>query len=304
MAADALPPPPPARPWAGKRFLDLLAPHASRAALERGRSLLRQGRVLDLTVTPGRVVADVLGTAPTPLHVRISLAVLPTSAWDRAERRLAGEASRAARLLAGEMPDDIEAVFSACGVTLLPTEALELRAECSCTEPSDPCHHVAAVYLRLAQRFDEDPFLPLAWRGRTRTQLLERLRVLRARADETAPAPEAAPPPEPSPAPDAEGAHPTPPEPPISAAGAPISSAVDPGLEGVAPAFLARPPSFWSGAPLPPPAEAVLPAPVPPDAVLREMGPLPVDDAAFCAWLATVYAAVTDSTAAGGAEGR
>lgn len=304
MAADASPPPPAARPWAGKRFLDLLAPHASRAALERGRPLLRQGRVLDLTVTPGRVVADVLGTAPTPLHVRISLAVLPTSAWDRAERRLAGEASRAARLLAGEMPDDIEAVFSACGVTLLPTEALELRAECSCTEPSDPCRHVAAVYLRLAQRFDEDPFLPLAWRGRTRTQLLERLRVLRAQAAETAPAPDAVPPPESSPTPGADAPHPTPPEPSISPTGPPISSAVDPDLAGVAPAFLARPPSFWSGAPLPPPVEVALPRPLPPDAVLREMGPLPIDDAAFCAWLATVYAAVADATGTPGAEGR
>ncbi len=282
---------PTARPWAGRRFLDLLAAHASRVALERGRPLLRQGRVLDLAVAPGRVTADVSGPSPTPFHVRISLGVFPTSAWDRAERRLAGEASRAARLLAGEMPEDIEEVFAACEVALFPAEALELRAECSCAEPSDPCRHVAAVYLRLAQRFDEDPFLPLAWRGRTRAQLLERLRILRGQAGADAGTSESAAPPEPSP----EGAVATAaaPEGALRAPAPPIDAPVEPEPR----TFSARPASFWGGAPLPPPSDDLLPRPSPPDAVLREMGPLPIEDAALAAWLTTVYAAVAEATA-------
>lgn len=286
MPPDA--PSPVARPWAGKRFLDLLSTHLSRTALERGRPLLRQGRVVDLTVAPGRVAADVQGNAPTPLHVRISLAVFQTTAWDRAERRLAGEASRAARLLAGEMPEDIEEVFAACNVALFPREAMELRAECSCAEPSDPCRHVGAVYLRLAQRFDEDPFLPLAWRGRTRSQLLERLRLLRAQAGEVAPAAEDVAAPAPADvAPEGD-----------AGAAAPAAPPIDVPSEPEAPAFAPRPPSFWGAAALPAPSDEALPRPSPPDAVLREMGPLPIDDPALAAWLATVYAAVADATGA------
>ncbi len=280
-------PSPSPRPWAGKRFLDLLSAHTPRTALDRGRPLLRQGRVLDLVVSPGRVTADVTGNAATPLHVRISLGVFPSAAWDRAERRLAGEASRAAQLLSGEMPADIEEVFAACEVALFPSEAMELRAECSCTEPSDPCRHVAAVYLALARRFDEDPFLPLAWRGRTRTQLLDRLRAHRARLPEaTGVVGNAA---------GAPATVSTSPEGPPSAAppaAPPLPDATEPSTPFVTP----RPASFWGASPLPPAPDEALPRPLEPDAVLREMGSQPFEDPEFLRWLATVYAAVADAT--------
>jgi hypothetical protein len=38
-----------------------------------------------------------------------------------------------------------------------------------------PCKHLAAVFYLLAERFDEDPFALLAWRGRTREDLLTHL---------------------------------------------------------------------------------------------------------------------------------
>jgi uncharacterized Zn finger protein len=42
------------------------------------------------------------------------------------------------------------------------------------------------VYYLLAERFDEDPFLILAWRGRPREQLLAELRALRSDTSDTA----------------------------------------------------------------------------------------------------------------------
>jgi uncharacterized Zn finger protein len=44
----------------------------------------------------------------------------------------------------------------------------------------NPCKHVAATYYILAEAFDADPFLVLSWRGRPREELLARLRELRA----------------------------------------------------------------------------------------------------------------------------
>nr|WP_225953542.1 hypothetical protein [Kibdelosporangium phytohabitans] len=61
---------------------------------------------------------------------------------------------------------------------------------CSCPDWAVPCKHVAAVCFLLAERFDDDPFLIFEWRGRSKADLLDRLR--RSRAEE-APEPQRAP---------------------------------------------------------------------------------------------------------------
>jgi hypothetical protein len=48
---------------------------------------------------------------------------------------------------------------------------------CSCPDWSVPCKHASAVLYVLAEAFDDDPFLVLAWRGRGREELLAALRV-------------------------------------------------------------------------------------------------------------------------------
>ena len=85
---------------------------------------------------------------------------------------LAGQALFAARLLAGEMPEDIEEVFTAVSVSLFPARASDLETDCSCPDWSNPCKHTAAVYCLLGEEFDRDPFLLFTLRGMTREELL------------------------------------------------------------------------------------------------------------------------------------
>jgi uncharacterized Zn finger protein len=106
---------------------------------------------------------------------------------------MADRAAFAAKLLAGEMPHDIEEAFEATGVSLFPASTRELASSCSCPDWSNPCKHIAAVYYLLAESFDDDPFLILAWRGRTADALLARLRALRAAVGGDATIPETAP---------------------------------------------------------------------------------------------------------------
>jgi uncharacterized Zn finger protein len=51
---------------------------------------------------------------------------------------------------------------------------------CSCPDWEVPCKHLAAVCYVLAEAFDDDPFGMLAWRGKTRQDLLASLRRLPA----------------------------------------------------------------------------------------------------------------------------
>lgn len=165
--------------WWSKRFITALQAMTDSGRLTRGRSYARTGQVMNLKVEPGHVTARVQGSRPTPYAVSIVLAPFTDEQWARAEAALAGEALFAAALLAGEMPPDVEQAFSAAGLTLFPTQPRELRTSCSCPDAANPCKHVAATYYILAEAFDTDPFLVLAWRGRPRERLLERLRELR-----------------------------------------------------------------------------------------------------------------------------
>jgi hypothetical protein len=95
-----------------------------------------------------------------------------------------------ALLLAGEVPADLEEVFGAAGVALFPRTWKELRARCSCPDWENPCKHIAAVLYVFADQLDTDPWLLLAWRGRTRDEVLDPLRgssVPDGAADEVAP---------------------------------------------------------------------------------------------------------------------
>jgi uncharacterized Zn finger protein len=165
--------------WWSQRFIELLESLGVGSRLQRGRNYARRGQVAELDVEPGVVIAKVQGSRHTPYRVRIRGKALSENQWRRVEKAMASRALPLAKLLAGEMPNDIEDVFASCKLTLFPRSSAELKAACTCPDHENPCKHIAAAYYILAERFDEDPFLIFAWRGRDKDELLERLRARR-----------------------------------------------------------------------------------------------------------------------------
>jgi uncharacterized Zn finger protein len=163
--------------WWSKRFLAVLESFALGSRLTRGRSYARAGQVLSLEISPGLVSSAVQGSRPEPYKVSIKLAPLPDKVWSAVETALAEQAIFTARLLAGEMPAQIEEVFAAAGAPLFPSSVRQLNMSCSCPDPMVPCKHIAATFYLLAEAFDADPFQILHWRGRDRETLLAPLRT-------------------------------------------------------------------------------------------------------------------------------
>lgn len=182
---DADEPQPPAAgggTWWSLRFLHLLESFGLGSRLERGHDYAQAGRVLVLDVEPGIVLASVQGSRFSPYRVRIRPQPFSEYQWRRAEKAIAARAMTLARLLAGQIPDDIEEVLAGARLALLPTAYEDLRASCTCPDNADPCKHVAAVYYKLAEHLDADPFALFTLRGRTEDELLEALRARRVRA--------------------------------------------------------------------------------------------------------------------------
>jgi uncharacterized Zn finger protein len=177
--------------WWSRRFISVLESYGMSGRLARGRSYARAGQVLDFELSQGKVTARVQGSRVRPYQVRIGVLPLTTAQWRRVMRQLAGQALFRAKLLAGEMPHEIEEVFTECGTPLFPRSAADLDMHCSCPDWGMPCKHLAAVCYVLAEEFDRDPFGMLAWRGKGRDELLAALRQIQGQAGTSQPTPAA-----------------------------------------------------------------------------------------------------------------
>jgi uncharacterized Zn finger protein len=165
--------------WWSRRFLSAVESILTGGRLTRGRTYARQGQVIDLGIGSGLVVAQVQGTRRTPYGVQITMPAASDERWAAIVETLAGQAGYAARLLAGELPHEIEDVFAQAGVALFPERGSHLVTSCTCPDWATPCKHAAAVCYLMAEAFDDDPFLLLAFRGREREALLAELRARR-----------------------------------------------------------------------------------------------------------------------------
>lgn len=169
-----------AQTWWSERFIGVLESIGVGGRLDRGRNYARAGQVVELSVAPGAVTATVQGSRAKPYRVRIGLTAFDKTEWTQVSQALADNAWYTAKLLAGEMPEDIEDVFASVGLSLFPATARDLSMDCSCPDWGVPCKHLAAVFYLLAESFDTDPFAILGWRGRDREDLLATLNALRS----------------------------------------------------------------------------------------------------------------------------
>ncbi|GAB1539748.1 SWIM zinc finger family protein [Scytonema sp. NUACC21] len=121
----------------------------------------------------------VQGSEPEPYKVSLSLDPFSHEQWGYVIETMSQKAIFPAKLLAGEMPQNIEDVFTANGLSLFPFTLSDVHSKCSCPDKANPCKHVAAIYYQLGDRFSEDPFVLFQLRGRTKEEIISDLRQLR-----------------------------------------------------------------------------------------------------------------------------
>lgn len=165
--------------WWEQQWLDLLNSYRFKKRLERARRYAMEGNVLSIDFKEQKVIAKVQGTEAEPYKISLWLDVFTEEDWQYIIETLSQRAIFSAKLLAGEMPPNIEEVFAANGLRLFPFTRQEIHSRCSCPDQANPCKHIGAVYYLLGDRFSEDPFLLFQLRGRTKEQIIAALREQR-----------------------------------------------------------------------------------------------------------------------------
>ena len=186
--------------WWARRWQAVLEGFRFGGRLARGRAYARQGQVLAIQIVEGVVTAQVQGSRAKPYDVTIKVSMLTPADWTAVVKALSKQVIFVAKLLAGDMPEQIEQVFEQAKVTLFPGKRGDLKTTCNCPDEANPCKHVAAVYYLLGEEFDRDPFLVFRLRGLKRETLFARLgpsakNAIIESASLAGPAPELPPPP-------------------------------------------------------------------------------------------------------------
>lgn len=156
--------------WWAKRWNQTLEEYGIGERLKRGMTYARKGQVASIKIQKGLISATVQGS--WEYKVEIEIKTLKTLQWSIIAKSIFAQPAIAAELLAGQMPSDIEDVFKNLRIRLFPSHK-DIDTDCTCPDWSNPCKHIAAVYLLLAEEFDRDPFLIFQLRGIERKELLK-----------------------------------------------------------------------------------------------------------------------------------
>jgi uncharacterized Zn finger protein len=174
-----------ARTFWGKQWCDALEACSDEAnRLERGRSYVRNGAVLDLQITAGHITALVSGS--TLYKVRIEVSELETNHWQSLVQACAGQVASCLELLQGRLSNAVMERVTHPGSGLLPLPQ-QMIFQCSCDDWAFLCKHVAAVLYGIGARLDSQPELLFLLRQVDPQELIQASQLLPLLEQQTAP---------------------------------------------------------------------------------------------------------------------
>lgn len=130
--------------------------------LPRGRTYVRSGAVLQLSIEPGVVRARVMGTSL--YRVTVEILPLPAKRWLAIKQDCAGRIDSVVALLEGKLPPHVMEVVTREGTGLFPAPG-EIAFDCTCPDFARLCKHIAALLYGVGVKLDQQPELLFALRG-------------------------------------------------------------------------------------------------------------------------------------------
>lgn len=166
------------RSWWAKAWTRRLEAMGLKGRLGRGKSYALSGQVTELKLTGPHVDARVVGTRVDPYAITLDFRIPDDVAHDRIVAALKAEPILLARLLADDLPTEVERLFKVEGFDLFPGGKLgpgryDMTSACSCPDFANPCKHTTAVLFLLGEEVARRPFTLLELRGITWEELVD-----------------------------------------------------------------------------------------------------------------------------------
>ncbi len=139
----------------GKAWCDNLKNYSDcENRLPRARTYVRNGSVIDLQVSKGRVDAQVMGTSLYKIVIQIK--PMPENKWQNLVKACAGKIDSLIELLRGKFSKAVMSILIAKEAELFPSPR-EISMSCSCPDYAGMCKHSAAVLYGIGAAIDTRP---------------------------------------------------------------------------------------------------------------------------------------------------
>jgi uncharacterized Zn finger protein len=145
--------------------------------LPRGRTYVRNGSVLHLSIEKGKITALVQGS--DLYEQTILIEPLAAAKWKRLKDRCRGGVGSLIELLQGKISDEIMGVVTDPADGLFPSPK-EIKFGCSCPDWATLCKHLAAILYGVGAKLDQQPELLFKLRGVDHSELIDESAVATA----------------------------------------------------------------------------------------------------------------------------
>lgn len=152
-----------AKTFWGKAWCDNLERYSDYdSRLPRGRTYVRNGSVIDLQITSGKIHAQVMGSSL--YTVKIDVAACPDQQWRVLSADCASSIDSIVELLQGKLSNAVMERICKPGTGLFPSPK-DIQFGCGCLDWASMCKHVAAVLYGVGVRLDQQPELVFTLRS-------------------------------------------------------------------------------------------------------------------------------------------
>ncbi|MFT0174693.1 hypothetical protein ACLKMY_38150 [Paraburkholderia mimosarum] len=161
-----------AKTFWGKAWCDNLEHYSDYGSrLPRGRTYVRNGSVIDLQMSAGKIHAQVMGSSL--YTVRIDVGACPAQQWRALGADCSSSIDSMVELLQGKLSGAVMQRICKAGTGLFPSPK-DIKFGCDCPDWASMCKHVAAVLYGVGARLDHQPELLFTLRGVDPADLVNR----------------------------------------------------------------------------------------------------------------------------------
>jgi uncharacterized Zn finger protein len=169
--------------WITQRILRVAESGAANDVFKDGLEYARLGQTKRLTIEETLCEGVIQGRSDKPYTTTLGLDEFSVESQEQIIAAMADQVRYAAKLLAGELPSNIEDVFAPLGLKLFPAEPEDIHPVCSCPDwkTDQPwCKHTVCLSALLAEKLGDDPMAIFGLRGMPGQELIDGLRQKRA----------------------------------------------------------------------------------------------------------------------------
>lgn len=164
------------RSWWWREWMAAMEKMRTDFRLEKGIKYAASGQVTEISAMGPHLDARVLGTRAAAYSVTLDFRVPGPAAKARILAAIRAEPIHVARILAGDLPIEVERIFRAESFDLFPGGKLgegkyDMTCKCNCPDWANPCKHVFAVLAVLGEEVARRPMALLELRGITEAEL-------------------------------------------------------------------------------------------------------------------------------------